>query len=172
MTPSTSLTRDKSGAIVEYLIETYDKECKLTYESPKEKFLLKSWLHFQMSGQGPYFGQSVWFQRYHPNKENPVPLPSAVERYQTEAKRVIGVIERHLRKQGTGYLVGDKVTYADLAFIPWNELLSTVIGKDFNLEAEAPNVAAWHEKMKQRASVKKAYARKQKLVEEYQKSHT
>ena len=49
----------ESGAIIEYLIDKYDKDGKLSYTGPedeKKKYLSKSWLHFQMSGQGPYFG--------------------------------------------------------------------------------------------------------------------
>lgn len=67
-----------------------------------------------MSGQGPYFGQLVWFTRYHPEK-----LQSAIDRYANEVHRVTGVIDAHLKKQGTEYLVGDRVTYADLMFVPW-----------------------------------------------------
>lgn len=44
----------ESGAIIQYLIEKYDTEEKLSYKSGNEKYLLNQWLHFQMSGQGPY----------------------------------------------------------------------------------------------------------------------
>ena len=46
--------------IIEYLIENYDKSEKLTYSSFPEKYHLKQWLFFQVSGQGPYFGQAAW----------------------------------------------------------------------------------------------------------------
>lgn len=55
----------------------------------------------QMSGQGPYYGQAIWFQRYHPEK-----IESAVQRYQNEAIRVIGVLNEHLK--GKTYLVAEK----------------------------------------------------------------
>ena len=61
----------------------------------------------------PYFGQSAWFQKFHSEK-----LPSAIERYNNEIKRVFSVLEGVLSKQK--YLVGNKVTIADLSFIPWN----------------------------------------------------
>jgi glutathione S-transferase len=54
------LTLWESGAILQYLEDVYDTEKKLTYTSLKEKHLLNQWLHFQMSGQGPYFGQAGW----------------------------------------------------------------------------------------------------------------
>lgn len=53
----------ESGAIVEYLIEKYDKQGKLSYVREEEmglKWQTKQWLFFQASGQGPYFGQATW----------------------------------------------------------------------------------------------------------------
>lgn len=41
----------ESGAILEYLVETYDKEGKLKGETAKDNWLIKQYLHFQMSGQ-------------------------------------------------------------------------------------------------------------------------
>jgi glutathione S-transferase len=58
--PNTELTLWESGAIIQYLIEQYDTEKKLTYESLAQRHHLNQWLMFQMSGQGPYFGQSTW----------------------------------------------------------------------------------------------------------------
>jgi glutathione S-transferase len=58
--PNTDLTLWESGAIILYLIEQYDTEKKLTYTSLKEKNLLNQWLMFQMSQQGPFFGQIGW----------------------------------------------------------------------------------------------------------------
>jgi glutathione S-transferase len=58
--PNTSLILWESGAIIQYLEEVYDKDRKLTYDSLNEKYLLNQWLHFQTSGQGPYFGQCGW----------------------------------------------------------------------------------------------------------------
>jgi len=55
------LTLPQSGAIIEYLIDEYDKEGKLSYTSFPEKWQQSAWKMFQMSGQGPYFGQRMWF---------------------------------------------------------------------------------------------------------------
>jgi glutathione S-transferase len=41
--PNTGITLWESGAILEYLEETYDKEGKFTYSSTPEKFYLKQW---------------------------------------------------------------------------------------------------------------------------------
>jgi glutathione S-transferase len=58
--PNTDLVLCESGAIILYLIEQYDNEKKLTYTTFKEKHLLNQWLMFQMSQQGPYYGQVGW----------------------------------------------------------------------------------------------------------------
>jgi glutathione S-transferase len=53
--PNTDLTLWESGAIIEYLIEVYDKDHKMSFApGSNDSFLAKQWLFFQVSGQGPY----------------------------------------------------------------------------------------------------------------------
>lgn len=59
--PNTGLTLWESGAIIEYLLENYDHDDSLSYASGKAKWEQRCWMHFQTSGQGPYFGQRAWF---------------------------------------------------------------------------------------------------------------
>lgn len=49
--PNTNLTIWESGAILEYLVETYDKKNELTATDAVSKWQIKQLLHFQMSGQ-------------------------------------------------------------------------------------------------------------------------
>jgi glutathione S-transferase len=63
--PNTGIKIWESGAIIEYLIETYDQSHKFHSEEGQKKWDEKSWLFFQASGQGPYFGQKVWFDKSH-----------------------------------------------------------------------------------------------------------
>ncbi|TKA65363.1 hypothetical protein B0A49_12212 [Cryomyces minteri] len=148
-----------SGAIIEYLEETYDKENKFQYTTFPEKFLSKSWLFFQVSGQGPYFGQKAWFSNFHPEKN----LTSAIDRYANEIKRVIGVIDSHLKKQGTEYLVGDKCTYADLVFISWQQMLPFLM-MDQKFDAnDYPHFKTWNDKLMSRPTVKKVFEEKQNV---------
>jgi glutathione S-transferase len=63
--PNTGFKLFESGAIIEYLIKYYDKDAKFHYTKDPEALLTQSWLHFQMSGQGPYFGQLAWFAMFH-----------------------------------------------------------------------------------------------------------
>ena len=100
--------------------------------------------------------------QYHPEK-----IPSVLERYRNEIIRVTGVIDAHLTKTGTEYLVGDKLTFADLMFAPWNQLaLGDLMGPDGGIGREFrekewpekyPKAYAWHQKLLQKDSVKKAF---------------
>jgi glutathione S-transferase len=151
--PNTNLTLWESGAIVEYLVETYDKENRLSYpKGSNESYLTKQWLFYQTTGQGPYYGQAVvsgtsklptiaksmrrltilqWFTIYHPEK-----VPSAVDRYVKEINRVTGVLEGHLSKQKAKagsdgpWLVGDKITYADIAWYLWQITIVKALSED------------------------------------------
>ncbi|KAH9943930.1 glutathione S-transferase [Amylocystis lapponica] len=158
-----------SGAIIVYLVEKYDLEHKVSAATPEDKILQLQWLFFQASGQGcvcrarlgnlPYYGQAVWFRVYHPE-----PVPTAVERYQKEAMRVLGVLEGVLAKQE--WLVGGKFTVADVSFVSWNNFaFSNFLGDypAFNLEKDFPAVAAWHKKMTSREAVASVLAIKASL---------
>lgn len=93
---------------------------------------------------------------YHPEKD----LKSCLDRYGNEIRRVLGVINMHLKKTGKPYLVGDKATYADLAFMPWHWLLlyaPHIMGEDFPAEWERdyPECWAWNQRLQQRPAVNK-----------------
>ena len=47
--------------------------------------------------------------------QHPEKVPSAIERYQKETRRVLGVLEGVLSKQE--WLVGGKFTVADVSFV-------------------------------------------------------
>ena len=187
--PNTNLTLWESGAIILYIIENYNPKRALTFDTLNERHLLNQWLAFQISGQGPYYGQSAWlafmpiisidleyraynanvsyyrFNHYHPEK-----IQSAIDRYSDQLKRVLSVIEGHL--SGTApavdssppgpreWLVGDKMTFADLAFAPWNELARMALptGPAVDPLEEFPHVQAWHKRMTSRESFQKVWA--------------
>lgn len=153
--PNTGITLWESGAILEYLVETYDKQHTISFASgSQDYFYAKQWLHFQVSGQGPYFGQAVWFTRFHHEK-----LESAKERYYKEINRVSGVLDKYLA--GKEYLVGNKFSYVDLAFVPWFELLPFIeidVSKDF------PNLDAWLNRQKARPAIAKTLKQRQDAI--------
>ena len=53
-------------AIQEYLVDKYDKEHKLSFPAgTNEYYSTKQWMYFQVSGQGPYYGQA-WYISFFP----------------------------------------------------------------------------------------------------------
>ncbi|KXX79083.1 Glutathione S-transferase 2 [Madurella mycetomatis] len=162
--PNTGLTLWESGAIYQYIVEVYDTDKRLTYDGLNDRHLCSQWLHFQMSGQGPYFGQAGWFQHLHPEK-----IPSAIERYSKEIKRVLGVIEGVLaaKPADAQWLVGNKMTYADMAFAPWNFRLSEVLLQSWDEVWEGmPHARAWHERMVELPSWKRSMEHRARLMDE------
>ncbi|KAL2823780.1 glutathione S-transferase [Aspergillus cavernicola] len=152
--PNTGITLWESGAIIEYLIETYDdKDHTISFERGSEEYFhAKQFLHFQMSGQGPYFGQAVWFLFYHAEK-----IASAQERYLNEIRRVTGVLEGILGGGEEGekkkeYLVGGRFSYVDAAFVPWFEVVP-VVTDSIDLAKDFPNVKAWLDRVQGRKAI-------------------
>ncbi|KAI0144398.1 glutathione S-transferase [Xylariaceae sp. FL1272] len=167
--PNTGVTLFESGAIINYIVDVYDKEHKLTYgpEELEKKYLVQSWLMLQMSGQGPMFGQKIWFTHFHV-EEN---LTSVIERYRTEVGRICGVINGVLNAQRKKlakaqdepvWLVGDKVTYADLSFVLWNTLV--LPQGDLDYEHEYPEYWRWHEKLVALPAVKKVLEEREECL--------
>ncbi|KAM0799526.1 glutathione S-transferase [Usnea florida] len=159
--PNTDITLWESGAILEYLVERYDTEHRFSFApGTPEYYHAKQWLHFQVSGQGPYYGQLFYFKRYHPE-----PVPSANERYAKEINRVSGVLEGHLAQQKQKYgggdadgpwLVGNKYSYVDIAFVVWQALVGHALGKDEYDVDSFPHVKEWLGNMTEREMVKAA----------------
>jgi len=138
----------ESDAILLYLAERYDKDHKFSAVTDEEKALQNQWLFFQASGQGPYFGQSMWFMFFHSEK-----IPSAIERYKEQTERVLGVLDGVLSKRE--WLVGNKMTIADISFISWNNAaFAATLGPDYGVAEKFPAVYKWHNVMTSRPAIK------------------
>mgnify|MGYP001291679975 FL=1 len=98
----------ESGAIMIYLAE---KTGKLMPTDLNEKAKVLEWLMFQMGGIGPMMGQANVFFRYFPEKIQP-----AIDRYQSEGRRLFEVLDTHLAKQD--WLAKD-YSIADIANWCW-----------------------------------------------------
>jgi GSH-dependent disulfide-bond oxidoreductase len=98
----------ESGAIMIYLAE---KAGRLLPTDEKGRSRVMQWLMFQMGGVGPMMGQANVFTRYFPEH-----LPSVIERYRREGRRLFEVLDRHLADRE--YLAGD-YSIADIANWSW-----------------------------------------------------
>jgi len=151
------VTRRESNAIIEYIALKYDKEHKLSFPDFENQQITRQWLYFQASGQGPYYGQAVWFIKEHGGEPKAV-----VERYQNETRRVIKVLESVLSKQD--WLVGGKMSIADIAFLQWNTSADRIIlGRDF-IDKEAPHVRKWMDAMLGRPAIDKVVQERIKML--------
>ncbi|PVF96255.1 glutathione S-transferase [Serendipita vermifera] len=140
----------ESNAILKYIAERYDTDKKFLVTDEKEKAELDTWLFYQASHQGPTFGNCQWFMFYHPER-----VPSAVLRFQSEIKRIFSVLNDVLSKKS--WLVGNKCTIADLAFIKYNEYaIRHLMPTDFNVEREFPHLANWHARLMARPTAQAA----------------
>ncbi|PYH94375.1 glutathione S-transferase Ure2-like protein [Aspergillus ellipticus CBS 707.79] len=158
--PNTNLTLWESGAIIEYLIEKYDKDHRISFPAGSaEAQHARQWLYFQATGQGPYYGQAVWFTRYHPER-----VQSAVDRYVAEIRRVSGVLEGWLATRE--WLVGEKLSYADLAFVPWQNGARSMLKDEGFDEDEFPLVKAWLERMNSRPVVRRLIEMQDRMLAE------
>ncbi|TVY31476.1 Glutathione S-transferase-like protein, partial [Lachnellula subtilissima] len=97
-----------------------------------------------------------WFEKFHPEK-----IPSAIERYVKEVKRVSGVLDGHLKDRE--YLVGDKCTYADLAFISWQTGIKAVTAERYDEEKEFPHLSAWLKRITNREATSRVLEQRKVL---------
>jgi GST-like protein len=132
----------ESGAILIYLAEKTKK-----FFPEKQRYQVLQWLMFQMGGVGPMFGQAHHFMRA---KKDEIPYGS--ERYGNEAKRLYGVMDRHLEKND--YFAGTEYSIADMAIYPW-----TARFEWHRVDiASFKNVKRWYDKVGARPAVVKGMA--------------
>ena len=130
----TGVTLFESGAILQYLA---DKTGKLLPTDGAARYTTLQWLHWQIGGVGPMFGQLGFFANRAKEK-----LPLAIDRYLTETKRLLDVLERRLEQS---LFVGtDEYSIADIALYPWVagaiELNATLLG---DARSERPAMDRW-----------------------------
>lgn len=105
------ITVMESGAILLYLAE---KTGQLISADPKIRSETIQWLFFQMASIGPMFGQFGHFYKYAGDRcDHPYPT----ERYATEARRLLQVLEDRLTTQS--WIAGKEYSIADIAIFPW-----------------------------------------------------
>jgi GST-like protein len=110
----------ESGAILLYLAE---KAQRFLPQDAAGRYETIQWLMFQMGGVGPMFGQVGFFHKFAGSDfEDKRPR----DRYVGEAKRLLGVLDRHLT--GRSWMLGETYTIADIAIFPWVNVLNTFYG--------------------------------------------
>jgi GST-like protein len=139
------LALPESGAILIHLAETHGR---FLPTEPVARACAFEWLMVQMSGTGPAFGQSGYWQKLASE-----PNPSAIARYQGEAHRLSDLIEAHLGRHA--WFAGDDYTIADIAHFGWF-WRREFAGISFE---QRPNLARWYTAMESRPAVQRGVAR-------------
>jgi len=103
------LVLPESGAILVHLAE---KAGRLLPTDPLARARTFEWLFVQLSGTGPAFGQSGYWQQLAADRNI-----AAIERYQSEANRLADLIDAHLGRHE--WFAGQDYTIADIAHFGW-----------------------------------------------------
>jgi len=138
----------ESGAILEYLA---DKSGKFLPADPARRWQTIQWLHFQMGGVGPMFGQLGFFHKFAGREfEDKRPL----QRYANESKRLLGVLEARL--EGRTWMMGEEYTIADIALMGWiRNLIGFYDAAEIVQYDTLSSVPAWLERCLARPAVQR-----------------
>ena len=136
----------KSGAILIYLA---DKTGQFLAKDGPTRYDALQWMMVQMTTVGPMFGQYVHFMRFAPKGND-----YALNRYRTQARRVLEVLEGRL--SAGPFLGGEHYSIADIATFPWARLVPTLMGQP--VASSYPKVMAWVEGIAARPAVGRALA--------------
>ena len=136
----------ESGAILTYLAE---KSGRFLPASGPARYKALEWLNWQIGGIGPMLGQLGFFAMFAKEK-----LPLAIDRYMTEADRLLGVMDRRLGE--VPYLGGAEYTIADIAAYPWVHAASTFLKEPLAESFKTkPHVLAWIKTIGERPAVQR-----------------
>jgi len=136
----------ESGAILLHLAE---KTGKLMPTDAKGRLETLQWVFFQVGHVGPMFGQFGHFYKF---AKDEVKDPYPLERYTQETARLMKVMERRLA-DGRTFLMGDGITIADFAIVPWIEgLVGFYEGGAAVGYGDLEHVPAYHRRVVERPS--------------------
>jgi GST-like protein len=139
-----SLSVFESGAILQYLAE---KTGRFLPGDVRGRWQVLEWLYWQVGGLGPMTGQHGHFSVYAPEK-----VAYAIDRYDREAGRLLGVLDRHLA--GRAFIAGDDYSIADMACYPWIDPYDKA---PLDL-APFPDLRRWQAAIADRPATRRAYA--------------
>ena len=137
----------ESGAILIYLAE---KTGQFLPADPARRYQTIQWLMWQMGGVGPMFGQVGFFHKFAGRDyEDKRPL----QRYVTESKRLLGVLETRL--EGREWIMDD-YSIADIATLGWvRNLVTFYEARELVDYDNLTNVPAWLERGLERPAVQR-----------------
>ena len=147
------VTVAESGAIIEYLLRTYDTSGSFKPEGSQQETDVSYWLHFAEGSLMPPLLMALLFDKV---KESPMPffvkpiakgISSKVmgDFVQPEIDSLLRFIEDHLA--GKEWFVGDKLTGADFQM---SFPLEALVAKDKVAQSDYPNIFAFVQRCQSR----------------------
>ena len=138
----------ESGAILIYLA---DKTGKFLSADLGLRYETIQWVFFQNASIGPMFGQVGFFHKFAGKAyEDKRPL----ERYVTESKRLLGVLESRLADRP--WIMGDDYSIADISTLGWvRNFIGFYEAGDLVDYGSLKNVPAWLERGLARPAVQR-----------------
>ena len=134
----------ESGAIMWYLAERHGK---FLPADARLRTQVMEWMFWQVGGQGPMAGQLSHFVNYAPDGADD---GYALKRYKGEYERLCAVLDRRL--EGTGWIVGEDYTIADMICWPW-----VLIAKPLTADLSPFSALGdWRKRIKDRPAVQRA----------------
>jgi GSH-dependent disulfide-bond oxidoreductase len=129
----------ESGAILQYLAE---KTGQFLPADAARRYETIQWLHFQVGGIGPMFGQLGFFNKFAGREyEDKRPL----QRYVGESKRLLGVLETRLA--GRQWIMDEDYTIADISMLGWvRNLIGFYEARELVAFDSLKEVPAWLER--------------------------
>ncbi len=145
------ITIFESGAILEYLAE---KTEKFVPSSPRERYQVLQWVHWQMANLGPMMGNANHFKNYGKNlTDDPNQLEYGTKRFVGEVDRLAGVMDAQLSVHP--YLGGAEYSIADIITWPWAMLIGRLI--DEQAWSEFPHLKRWVDEIAARPAVEAGF---------------
>jgi len=133
----------ESGAILIYIAQKTGKLLPDAKADPAGNAEVIQWVMWQMAGLGPMLGQYNHFYKYATEK-----IPYAIQRYETEGKRLLKVLDTQLASHqfisSTGYSIADIASFGWVAIFVFNKALEI-----------PPNVLRWYHDLVQRPAIQK-----------------
>ncbi|KAJ6119092.1 glutathione S-transferase [Penicillium samsonianum] len=149
----------ETGAIAQYLIAHYDASRTLSYPPlSAEDIEVNNWLFFLTSRLGPNHEEAVHFF------EAPEKIPYGTSHFVDKTMQLYLILERHLQKSGTLYMVNNKCTVADIVHVPY------VAGaKSAGIAIEQfPALECWYGRMARRPAIAKGFG----MLKQHESGHS
>jgi len=148
------ITIFESGAILTYLAEKHGRFLSTEIRARTQTL---QWMNWQVAGLGPMIGQASHFVRFAP-KDNSY----AVNRYGTEALRLVHVLEGRLNE--AEYL-GGEYSIADMAAWPWIGGFPALLGMLGIDISKFRAVQRWIKAVANRKAVKAVFASSETAID-------